>query len=167
MDRGAWWAAVHGVARSRTRLPFHFSLSCIGEGNGNPPQCSCLENPRNGGAWWAAVCGVAQSRTRLKRLSSRTTISFLLSFHLELFVIHDLMQCFLELNMSFWNMKKQNCNFIVTSFVIQCIFLINIGTLLDCISGNSCHYCYFICDSIKNTLESTMWKTKYKACVCV
>ena len=52
------------------RLHFHFSLSCIGEGNGNPLQCSCLENPRNGGAWWAAVYGVAQSRTRLKRLSS-------------------------------------------------------------------------------------------------
>ena len=52
------------------RLPFHFSLSCIGEGNGNPLQCSCLENPRDGGAWWASVCGVAQSRTLLKRLSS-------------------------------------------------------------------------------------------------
>ena len=52
------------------RLPFHFSLSCIGEGNGNPLQYSCLENPRGGGAWWAAVSGVAQSRTRLKRLSS-------------------------------------------------------------------------------------------------
>ena len=52
------------------RLHFHFSLSCIGEGNGNPLLCSCLENPRNGGAWWAAVYGVAQSRTRLKRLSS-------------------------------------------------------------------------------------------------
>ena len=44
-------------------LHFHFSLSCIGEGNGNPLQCSCLENPRDGGAWWAAVCGVSQSRT--------------------------------------------------------------------------------------------------------
>ena len=52
------------------RLHFHFSLSCVGEGNGNPLQCSCLENPRDGGAWWAAVYGVAQSRTRLKRLSS-------------------------------------------------------------------------------------------------
>ena len=52
------------------RLHFHLSLSCIGEGNGNPLQCSCLENPRDGGAWWAAVYGVAQSRTRLKRLSS-------------------------------------------------------------------------------------------------
>ena len=45
---------------------FHFSLSCIGEGNGNPLQCFCLENPRDGGAWWAAVSGVAQSQTRLK-----------------------------------------------------------------------------------------------------
>ena len=52
------------------QLPFHSSLSCIGEGNGNPLQCSFLENPRGGGAWWAAVCGVAQSRTWLKRLSS-------------------------------------------------------------------------------------------------
>ena len=52
------------------RLHFHFSLSCIGEGNGNPLQCSCLENPRDGGACWATVYGVAQSWTRLKRLSS-------------------------------------------------------------------------------------------------
>ena len=120
MDGGAWWAAVHGVAKSQTllsdftfpfhfhalqkavaplsstlaqkipwteepgglqsmgslrigtteQLHFHFSLSCIGEGNGNPLQCSCLENPRDGGAWWAAFCGVTQSRTQLKRLSS-------------------------------------------------------------------------------------------------
>ena len=59
-------------------LHFHFSLSCIGEGNGNPFQCSCLENPRDGGAWWAAVHGVAQSQTRLKRLSSRVFIIFCL-----------------------------------------------------------------------------------------
>ena len=110
MDGGAWKAAVHGVAKSRTRLSdftftfihwrrkwqptpvfllgesqgggslvgcsprgreeldtteqlrFHFSLSCMGEGNGNPLQYFCLENPRDGGAWWAAVYGVAQSR---------------------------------------------------------------------------------------------------------
>ena len=49
------------------RLHFHFSLSCIGKGNGNPLQCSCLENPRDRGAWWAAIHGVSQSRTRLKR----------------------------------------------------------------------------------------------------
>ena len=53
------------------RLHFHFSLSCFGEGNGNPLQCSCLENPRDGGAWWAAIYGAAQSRTRLKWLNSR------------------------------------------------------------------------------------------------
>ena len=55
------------------RLHFHFSLPCIGEGNGNPLQCSCLENPRNGGAWWAAFYGVTQSQTRLKRLSSSSS----------------------------------------------------------------------------------------------
>ena len=53
---------------------FHFSLSCTGEGNSNPLQCSCLENPRDGGAWWAAVYGVAQSWIRLKRLSSSSSI---------------------------------------------------------------------------------------------
>ena len=53
------------------RLHFHFSLTCIGEGNGNPLQCSCLENPRDR---WAAVSGVAQSRTRLKRLSSSSSM---------------------------------------------------------------------------------------------
>ena len=60
-----------GLEESDTteQLHFHFSLSCIGEGNGSPLQCSCLENPRDGGAWWAAVYGVAQSRTRLKQLS--------------------------------------------------------------------------------------------------
>ena len=48
------------------QLPFNFSLSCIGEGNGNPLQCSCLENPKDGGAWWAAIYGVTQSWTQLK-----------------------------------------------------------------------------------------------------
>ena len=58
------------------RLPFHFSFSCIGEGNGNPLQCSCLENPRDGGAWWAAVHGVTQSRIQLKWLSSSSSPRF-------------------------------------------------------------------------------------------
>ena len=57
------------------QLHFHFSLSCIGKGNGNLLQCSCLENPRDGGAWWAAVYGVTQSRTRLKRLSSSSSMT--------------------------------------------------------------------------------------------
>ena len=59
------------------RLHFHFPLSCLGEGNGNPLQCSCLENPRDRGAWWAAVYGVAWGRTRLKRLSSSSSSSLL------------------------------------------------------------------------------------------
>ena len=96
----------HQESDMTERLHFHFSLSCIGGGNGNPLQCSCLENsvdrgawqatvhgitksqrqltlfsclenPRDGGAWWAAVYGVAQSRTRLKRLSSSSS-SFLI-----------------------------------------------------------------------------------------
>ena len=77
----AWkipWTEEHGRLQSMRslrvghteRLHFHFSLACIGEGNGNPFQCSCLENPRDGGAWWVAVYEVTQSRTRLKRLSS-------------------------------------------------------------------------------------------------
>ena len=76
-----WWSLVGcspwGPQESDTteRLPFHFSLSCFGEGNGNPLQCSCLESPRDGGAWWAAVSGVAQSRTRLKWLSSSSNTS--------------------------------------------------------------------------------------------
>ena len=63
MDCSPW-----GLEESDTteRLHFHFSVSCTGEGNGNPPQCSCLENPRDGGAWWAAVYGVAQSQAQLK-----------------------------------------------------------------------------------------------------
>ena len=66
-----------GLEESDTteRLHFHFSLPCIGEGNSNPLQCSCLENPRDGGAWWAAVYGVAQSRRWLKRLSSSSSSS--------------------------------------------------------------------------------------------
>ena len=71
------------------RLHFHFSLSCIGEGNGNPLQCPCLENPRDGGAWWAALYGVAQSRTPLKRLSSidnkNVIKTYLLFYNLDFF----------------------------------------------------------------------------------
>ena len=58
----------------RLQLHFHFSLSCIGEGNGNPLQCSCLENPRDRAAWWAAIYGVTQSRTRLKWLSNSSRL---------------------------------------------------------------------------------------------
>ena len=76
---------IHGVANSRARLrdftfTFHFSLSCIEEGNGNPLQGSCLENPRESGFWWAAVYGVAQSQTQLKQLSSSSSSSIYLHF---------------------------------------------------------------------------------------
>ena len=67
-----------GLLESDTteRLPFHFSLSCIGKRNGNPLQCSCLKNPGDGGAWWAAVYGVSQSQTRLKQLSCSSSSGF-------------------------------------------------------------------------------------------
>ena len=89
MDRGAWWAAVHGVAKSRTQLSgftftFHFHAL---EKEMATYSCSCLENPRDGGAWWAAVYGIAQSQTRLKRLSS-SKIHF--NFSLEQVILYDL-----------------------------------------------------------------------------
>ena len=65
----------HKESDTTERLHFHFSVSCIGEGNGNPLQCSCLENPRDGRAWWAAVSGVTQSQTQLKRFSSSSSSS--------------------------------------------------------------------------------------------
>ena len=80
------------------RLHFHFSLSCIGEGNGNPLQYSCLENPRDGEAWWAAIYGVVQSRTRMKRLSSSSSSSNLM-----------LLQYFI-LNICIKLTHKENCN---------------------------------------------------------
>ena len=70
----------HGESDTTKLLPFQFSLSCIGEGNCTPLQCSCLENPRDGGAWWAAVYGVAQSRTRLKWLSSSSSSRLVIIF---------------------------------------------------------------------------------------
>ena len=79
VGRGAWWAAVHRVTQSQTRLKRLCMHACIGEGNGNPLQYFCLENPRDGGACWAAFCGVTQSRIRLKRLSS-SSIQSSLSF---------------------------------------------------------------------------------------
>ena len=67
----------HEESDTTERLPFHFSLSCIGEGNGNPLQSSCLENPRDSGARWAAIYGVTQGRARLKQLSSSSKMETL------------------------------------------------------------------------------------------
>jgi len=72
----------HEELDATERLHFHFLLACIGEGNGNPLQCFCLENSRDRGAWWAAIYGVAQSRTRLKRLSSSSSSSSMIPLFL-------------------------------------------------------------------------------------
>ena len=77
----------HTESDTTERLHFHFSLSRIGERNGNPLQCSCLENPRDGGAWWAAVYGVTQSQTRLKRFSSSSSSCYL-DYLLFSFALH-------------------------------------------------------------------------------
>ena len=83
------------------QLHFDFSLSCIGEGNGNPLQYSCLENPRDGGAWWAAVYGVSQSRTRLKWLSSSSSSMSCSSFSRSIGKLNwtNLNFCFLSLKL--------------------------------------------------------------------
>ena len=94
------------------QLHFHFSLSCIGEGNGNPLQCSCLENPTDGGAWWAAVCGVSQSRTRLKRLSS--------SCH---FYLSHSDACVVVLIFLTDTNARQFFNKLVISSSVRCLFL--------------------------------------------
>ena len=94
-------------------LPFHFSLSGYGEGNGNPLQCSCLENPRDRGAWWAAVYGVAQSSTRLKRLSSSSSLfweCFLSLPYLPLLSTISLNLCLI------WNVKVILCGRVIFSF---------------------------------------------------
>ena len=84
------------------RLHFHFSLSCIGEGNGNPLQCSCLENPGDGGAWWAAVSGVAQSWTRLKRLNSSSIFFFLPFWLIPIFLLFFFLLSYLIISASFY-----------------------------------------------------------------
>ena len=90
------------------RPHFHFPLSCIGEGNGNPLQCSCLENPRDRGAWWAAVYGVTQSWTRLKRLSSRSSaFSPLISPRERRFTFEKTLKD-VACRMSPWNSKGQH-----------------------------------------------------------
>ena len=95
-------------------LHFHFSLSCIGEGNGNPLQCSCLENPRGGGAWWAAVYGVAQSRTRLKWLSSKQVVT---EHWVELPVTHS--KFALAINFTYGN----RCVSMLFSQFKKCLFM--------------------------------------------
>ena len=108
------------------RLHFQFSLSCIGEGNGNPLQCSCLENPRDGGAWWAAVSGVAQSRTRLKWLSS-SSISWLIHLYNSFllwspvsffFILHHPLTCYSWSRLSPDTLLHISCLSHIPSYII-------------------------------------------------
>ena len=103
-------------------LHFHFSLSCIGEGNGNPLQCSCLENPRDGGACWAAFYGVAQSRTWLKRLSSGMVL-----FNRVLMILLSYIFTQLSLTFTFFLAWLHVCKIII-HLLISPIFLILILT---------------------------------------
>ena len=96
------------IGRDWTTERLHFSLSCIGEGNGNPLQCSCLENPRDGGAWWAAIYGVAQSRTRLKWLSSSS--SYVPDTMLSLVYIYVCMYIYIYIY-TLENKQMQSCLF--------------------------------------------------------
>ena len=112
----------HEESDATERLHFHFFLSCIGEGNGNPLHCSCLENPRDGGAWWAAVYGVAQSRTRLKRLSSSSKLGcqYFLAFNTlkqgQSFSVQCLYKFWEEL---VWLMQKVKMEDSLTWFLLQ------------------------------------------------
>ena len=108
------------------RLHFHFSLSCIGEGNGNPLQCSCLENPRDGGAWWASVYGVEQSRTRLKRLSSSSSSNGCFSFPFgEIILEFNFVSFFLPLICSLRNLISDSMKAKITAYVIILALHIN------------------------------------------
>ena len=125
------------------RFHFHFSLSCIGEGNGNPLQCSCLENPRDRGAWWAAVSGVAQSRTRLRRLSSNSSsstmansVSRLCSF---LMCLHAFMYSSILVFTDIWIVSGWDlCIYLRMEFGVhnECIF----SALIVCIRKWKCLY---------------------------
>ena len=112
-------------------LHFHFSLSCIGDGNGNPLQYSCLEYPRDGEAWWAAVYGVAQSRTRLKRLTSSSNTTYmglrinwcnLYKSICNLRHSMNLLSVFLLAHPDFWKPPDQSC--ITELFVMIKMFCI-------------------------------------------
>ena len=104
------------------RLHFHFLLSCTGEGNGNPLQYSCLENPRDGGTWWAAVYGLAQSRTQLKRLSSSSNVVSSLKLKVEWWLSGTRERGEWETVQWIWHLSCKMKKF-YRSAVQQCIYL--------------------------------------------
>ena len=102
-------------SKSRTRLSdftFTFSLSCVGEGNGNPLQCSCLENPRDSGVWWSAVYRVAQSQTRLKWLSSSSMLYIPSFFLLFILILHS---SYISLHITHWKCLKTNVRIVLVT----------------------------------------------------
>ena len=115
------------------QLHFHFSLSCIGEGNGNPLQCSCLENSRDGGTWWAALYGVAQSRTRLKQLSSSSSSKSSVNVHLfPTSFFTPLFSSFSKYGGGGYGKKKVNHNYgssLTSLKIINIIFFQNLCTI--------------------------------------
>ena len=118
----------HEESDTTEQLHFYFALSCIGEGNGNPLQCSCLENPRDRGAWWAAVYGVSQSQTRLKWLSSsssRALTNFIvnLAILLPYFLYHRLIFLCPPLNQLFSSCLSLLINYGNLLIHIPCIFI--------------------------------------------
>ena len=136
-----------GSLRVRTTqwLHFHFSLSCTGEGNGNPLQCSCLENPRDGEAWWAAVCGVAQSQTRLSSSSSSSNGRECIksTWIIFLFLLSNFWPNILLLSLAIWQAASfyiiletrdlYKLSHLILMIMIIIIFLmINIEHSLDC-----------------------------------
>ena len=119
------------------RLCFHFLLSCIGEGNGNPLQCSCLENPRDGEAWWAAVYGVAQSQTRLKWLNSSrkelymTERLILTQTYWELLLVY----LFKKKKKVFLDWSHSSCYPRIPKFPKRCLLSLKIGTQWPRVGG--------------------------------
>ena len=128
------------------RLHFHFSLSRFGEGNGNPLQCSCLENPRDGGAWWAAVYGVAQIRTRLKWLSSSSS-----SITLSLILLIDM-------SLFFWSLSFK---IYILSFYYCLAGSVSAGLKDQCSAmKKKCHYSeYTVILNWMMTLSEAVWKS--------
>ena len=118
------WGRKWGRKESETteRLHFHFSLPCIGEGNGNPLRSSCLVNPRDGGAWWAAVYGVAQSRTWLKRLSSSSaSLQYTLSNGMEQLTHCYSQQLGWSLRALFWVKEDSLKGYMLYDSIIVCV----------------------------------------------